>query len=111
MRIIYRLIEFGPGVNAENKLLIHEGYPLGLDAFPMLLALALLNIVHPGFVLRGPDSEFPKITRAEKKAVKAQKKEDKKRRKEEKKAQKAGGYVLQKHDSQDSDSERQELMV
>ncbi|KAF5231600.1 hypothetical protein FAUST_9162 [Fusarium austroamericanum] len=82
-RIVYRLVEFGPGVNAHNTLLIHEGYPLGLDATPILIALVLLNIMHPGFVLRGPESEFPKLSRKEKKALKEQKKQAKKDRKAE----------------------------
>ncbi|KAF4496485.1 phospholipid-translocating ATPase [Fusarium agapanthi] len=90
IRIVYRLIEFGPGVNEHNQLLIHEEYPLGLDATPILIALVLLNIMHPGFVLRGPDSEFPKLSRKEKKAIKQQKKMEKKRAKEAKKARKTG---------------------
>ncbi|KAG8669041.1 hypothetical protein FPOAC1_008428 [Fusarium poae] len=80
-RIVYRLVEFGPGVNAHNALLIHEEYPLGLDATPILIALVLLNIMHPGFVLRGPESEFPKLSRKEKKALKEEKKQAKKARK------------------------------
>ncbi|WKT45822.1 RTA-like protein [Fusarium oxysporum f. sp. vasinfectum] len=52
IRIVYRLIEFGPGVNEHNQLLIHEEYPLGLDATPILIALVLLNIMHPGFKAR-----------------------------------------------------------
>lgn len=81
VRIIFRLIEFGPGLNADNPLLANEAYPLGLDAVPMLLALTLLNLMHPGFVLRGPDSEFPRLSRAEKKAIKIQKKAAKRQRK------------------------------
>ncbi|KAJ4006773.1 hypothetical protein NW752_010775 [Fusarium irregulare] len=80
-RIVYRLVEFGPGVNAHNTLLIHEEYPLGLDATPILLALVLLNIMHPGFVLRGSESEFPKLSRKEKKVLKEQKKQAEKARK------------------------------
>ncbi|KAL7760337.1 hypothetical protein ACKLNR_010427 [Fusarium oxysporum f. sp. zingiberi] len=94
IRIVYRLIEFGPGVNEHNQLLIHEEYPLGLDATPILIALVLLNIMHPGFVLRGPDSEFPKLSRKEKKALKQQKKMEKKQAKEAKKARKAGAQEL-----------------
>ncbi|TVY72204.1 putative lipid transporter atnI [Fusarium oxysporum f. sp. cubense] len=94
IRIVYRLIEFGPGVNEHNQLLIHEEYPLGLDATPILIALVLLNIMHPGFVLRGPDSEFPKLSRKEKKALKQQKKIEKKQAKEAKKARKAGAQEL-----------------
>jgi hypothetical protein len=55
-----------------------------LDALPMLFAIFLLNIWHPGRCLVGPDSEFPKLTRAEKKALKREKKERKRRRKEAK---------------------------
>ncbi|KAM0239136.1 hypothetical protein ACHAPO_003106 [Fusarium lateritium] len=80
-RIVYRLVEFGPGVNSHNTLLIHEEYPLGLDATPILIALVLLNLMHPGFVLRGPESEFPKLSRKEKKALKEEKKQAKKARK------------------------------
>ncbi|ENH69058.1 Sphingoid long-chain base transporter RSB1 [Fusarium oxysporum f. sp. cubense race 1] len=94
IRIVYRLIEFGPGVNEHNQLLIHEEYPLGLDATPILIALVLLNIMHPGFVLRGPDSEFPKLSRKEKKALKQQKKMENKQAKEAKKARKAGAQEL-----------------
>ncbi|KIL92702.1 hypothetical protein FAVG1_03882 [Fusarium avenaceum] len=94
VRIVYRLVEFGPGVNAHNQLLIHEEYPLCLDATPILIALVLLNVMHPGFVLRGPDSEFPKLSRKEKKALKQQKKQEKKQAKETKKARKAGAQEL-----------------
>ncbi|KAF4444687.1 phospholipid-translocating ATPase [Fusarium acutatum] len=94
IRIVYRLIEFGPGVNEHNQLLIHEEYPLGLDATPILIALVLLNIMHPGFVLRGPNSEFPKLSRKEKKAIKQQKKMEKKQAKEAKKARKTGAQEL-----------------
>ncbi|KAF4335919.1 phospholipid-translocating ATPase [Fusarium beomiforme] len=94
IRIVYRLVEFGPGVNEHNQLLIHEEYPLGLDATPILTALVLLNIMHPGFVLRGPDSEFPKLSRKEKKALKEQKKMEKKQANVAKKARKAGKQEL-----------------
>jgi hypothetical protein len=85
MRIIFRLVEFGPGANIDNPILSHEGYALGLDAFPMSFACILLNAVHPGWVLRGPDGEFPKVLRAEKKRLKQEKKETKKAKKQAKK--------------------------
>lgn len=47
----------------------------------MLLALVALNLVHPGMVLRGPDSEFPRISRNEKKRLRREKKERKKQAK------------------------------
>ncbi|KAF1936138.1 hypothetical protein EJ02DRAFT_459765 [Clathrospora elynae] len=77
IRIIYRLAEFSGGIDANhNKLPFTEGYALGLDAVPMMLALLLLAIVHPGIVLKGPESKFPskKERKAEKKAKKAEKK-------------------------------------
>lgn len=50
----------------------------------MLIALILLNIFHPGRVLVGPDSDFPRLNRAEKKRLKQEKKERKDARKAEK---------------------------
>lgn len=43
----------------------------------MLFALLLFNLVHPGRILIGPESEFPKkvkVSKAEKKSIKAEKK-------------------------------------
>jgi len=60
VRIIFRLVEFGGGANGENELLKHEVYQMCLDALPMLIALVLLNVLHPAKVLQGPESEFPK---------------------------------------------------
>jgi hypothetical protein len=51
----------------------------------MFLALAILNVIHPGRVLQGPDSEFPKVSRQEKKRIKQDKKEAKRAEKERKK--------------------------
>ncbi|KAM3511508.1 hypothetical protein MY11210_004866 [Beauveria gryllotalpidicola] len=82
VRVIFRLLEFGPGIDASNELITNETYPLALDAVPMALALGLLNVMHPGLVLRGPDGEFPPRTRGEKKAMRQRAKEEKKRRKE-----------------------------
>jgi hypothetical protein len=75
VRIIFRLVEFGPGVSRDNPILTNENYVFGLDALPMVIALGLLNVLHPGLVLRGPDSEFPRLTRKEKRALKQEKKE------------------------------------
>ncbi|PKK53922.1 hypothetical protein CI102_1171, partial [Trichoderma harzianum] len=58
-RITFRLIEFSGGVSSSNEILRHEAYQLYLDALAMLLALASLNLVHPGIVLKGPGSSFP----------------------------------------------------
>lgn len=68
----------------NNPLLTHEFYTYVLDGVPMLIAAILLNITHPGMVLQGPESEFPRLSRKEKKALKQEKKEAKQKRKEEK---------------------------
>ena len=87
MRIIFRLIEFASGLDPDkNPIPYHEVYFYVLDAAPMLVALVLLNFIHPGHVLVGEGSEFPKgPTRKEKKAAKKAKKEEKKMEKERKK--------------------------
>lgn len=86
MRIIFRLVEFSGGVDrAHNKLPYEEGYALGLDAVPMVLAILILAVVHPGLVLQGEGSEFPsrKERKAEKKARKAEVKEQKRMMRQE----------------------------
>ena len=40
-----------------------------------------MNVIHPGHVLVGPDSDFPKLSRAQKKAARAEKKAAKKAKK------------------------------
>lgn len=61
----------------------------------MVLALVLLNAVHPGIVLRGENSEFPRLSRKEKKQMKREKKEAKKAARAEKKQRKAGKLVTE----------------
>jgi hypothetical protein len=85
MRIVFRLVEFAGGFDYDNKLVSEEGYMLGLEATPMLIAATLLSVIHPGLVLKGPDSEFPKLSRKEKKLLKKEKKEMKRELKQEKK--------------------------
>ncbi|PSN66651.1 hypothetical protein BS50DRAFT_676411 [Corynespora cassiicola Philippines] len=51
IRLVFRLAEFGPGVNHDNPLLYKEVYALALDAAPMIVALFLFNIIHPGLML------------------------------------------------------------
>ena len=90
-RIIFRLVEFSSGLDPDkNPIPYHEAYFMVLDAAPMAVAVALLNVVHPGTVLRGEGSEFPRLTRGEKKALKREKKEAKRTAKEERKASKNG---------------------
>lgn len=52
----------------------------------MMVALLLLAIFHPGRYLVGPESEFPRLSRKEKKAAKKEKKEAKNEMKAAKKA-------------------------
>ncbi|RSM09307.1 hypothetical protein CEP52_004150 [Fusarium oligoseptatum] len=61
VRIIFRLVEFSQGVSSSNVILRHEEFQLYLDALPMLVAVVVLNVVHPGMVLQGPESSFPPI--------------------------------------------------
>lgn len=90
VRIIYRLIEFAAGLDPDkNPLPYHEAYFMVLDALPMLIACMLLNFAHPGMVLQGEGSEFPKgPSRKEKKEAKRVKKEEKRAAKERKKIEK-----------------------
>lgn len=60
-RIVYRLVEFSAGLDPNtNPLPFHEWYFYFFDAAPMLLALMFMNVIHPGRILVGPNSEFPK---------------------------------------------------
>lgn len=86
IRIIFRIVEYSDGVSSTSPILRHEVYQYALDAVPMFLALLILNIFHPGRVLVGPDSEFPRLSRAEKKKLKQEKKAEKAARKADKKA-------------------------
>lgn len=87
-RIIFRMVEFSSGItSSKNPIPFHEAYFMCLDALPMFIAIALMNIVHPGRILQGEGSEFPKgPTRKEKKEAKRIKKKAKRLAKEEKKA-------------------------
>jgi hypothetical protein len=92
VRIVFRLAEFSAGTDVSNRLPYEEGYALGLDASMMVLAAFILAVIHPGMVLKGPESEFPsrKERKAEKKAKKAAKKAEKRERKELKRNGKGG---------------------
>jgi hypothetical protein len=103
-RIIFRMIEFASGIDpSKNPIPFHEAYFLTLDALPMFIAIALMNIVHPARILQGEGSEFPKgPTRKEKKEAKRIKKEEKRLAKEEKKALKAEKKMKQRMGSMDN---------
>ncbi|PYI01472.1 RTA1 domain protein [Aspergillus sclerotiicarbonarius CBS 121057] len=74
VRIIFRLSQYAQGTSPSNPVLVHESYEYIFDAVPMFLALGLLNVVHPGRVLQGPESEFPRLSRGEKRMLKEEKK-------------------------------------
>lgn len=80
----------------------HEEYTYALDCFPMMVALLILAIWHPGRYLVGPDSEFPKVSRKEKKAAKAERKAAKREEKEALKMAKRQGKH-QRHESSTED--------
>lgn len=81
-RIIFRIVEFAGGVTPDNPIPFHEAYTYALDCFPMMIALLIIAIYHPGRYLVGPESEFPKKSRKQRKAEKAEKKEAKRNKKE-----------------------------
>ncbi|KAK6599210.1 hypothetical protein ACHAPC_006832 [Botrytis cinerea] len=90
-RIIYRLVEFSAGLDpSKNPIPYHEWYFMVLDALPMLIAVALMNVVHPGRILVGEGSEFPRLSRREKKEMKRLQKMEKEAARNEKKAIKMG---------------------
>ncbi|KAJ4401150.1 hypothetical protein N0V91_008172 [Didymella pomorum] len=84
VRIIFRLVEFTKGFEPGNPMLFNEAYVYCLDASPMCLALLLLSVIHPGRVLVGPESEFPQLSRKEKKTMEQEKKALRREKKEEK---------------------------
>ncbi|KAB8293843.1 hypothetical protein EYC80_009324 [Monilinia laxa] len=92
-RIIYRLVEFSAGLDPRKYPTPYdELYLMVLDALPMLIAVGLMNIVHPGRILIGAreGSEFPRISRGEKKEMNRLQKLEKKATKEKKQSMKTG---------------------
>ena len=57
IRIIFRLIEYANGY--ESGIPVHEAYQYILDSTPMLMALVLFNIVHPGRIMPGKEADLP----------------------------------------------------
>ncbi|KAL2131483.1 hypothetical protein VTI74DRAFT_4971 [Chaetomium olivicolor] len=53
VRVIFRLIELGSDSHNE-ELITKEMYTIGMDAIPMIVALTLLNVAHPGRFLSDP---------------------------------------------------------
>jgi RTA1 like protein len=59
VRIIYRLIEYSSGAGLNNPITTHEWFMYAFDAVPMLFALGIWAVIHPGRVLKGPDAKLP----------------------------------------------------
>ncbi|RDW58835.1 hypothetical protein BP6252_13311 [Coleophoma cylindrospora] len=97
-RIIFRIVEFSAGAKSSIHRAINdnEWYVYVFDEAPMFLALVVFLIYHPGRALKGPGSEFPKLTKEQK----VERKEEKKRIKEERKLQR-GGHGHISNDSND----------
>jgi hypothetical protein len=72
MRIIFRLCEYANGL--KSTIPLHEAYQYALDSLPMLTALVLLNIVHPGRIMPGREGDIP--GRSERKHMKVNAKAD-----------------------------------
>jgi hypothetical protein len=84
VRIIFRIAEFAGGISPSNPVPFHEEYTYALDCFPMMIALLVLAIWHPGRYLVGPESEFHRMSRKEKKQRKREKKAAERQEKEAK---------------------------
>ncbi|KAM0804159.1 RTA1 like protein-domain-containing protein [Usnea florida] len=57
LRIVFRIVEYSKGLT--STIPNHEAYQYCLDSLPMLVALVLFNIVHPGRIMAGKESDFP----------------------------------------------------
>lgn len=56
--MVFRLVELGWGAEASSPILADEAYQLGLDALPMVVALVVVNVVHPAAVLKGEGGSY-----------------------------------------------------
>ncbi|PYH46498.1 RTA1 domain-containing protein [Aspergillus saccharolyticus JOP 1030-1] len=105
VRIVFRLAQYAQGTDPNNPVLTHEWYEYVWDALPMFFALVILNVMHPGRVLQGPDSEFPRVSRREKKRAKREKKQaklaEKEARKDRKRHRKHGSVAFDLLDAQE----------
>ncbi|TVY51629.1 Sphingoid long-chain base transporter RSB1 [Lachnellula cervina] len=65
IRIVFRLCEYSQGL--DSSIPSHEVYQYCLDSLPMLVALLILNVFHPGRVMPGAKSDIPsrKVRKAE----------------------------------------------
>jgi len=51
------LIEYSSGLN--SSIPNHEVYQYIFDSLPMFLALVVFNVIHPGRIMPGKESDFP----------------------------------------------------
>ena len=82
IRIVVNLVKDNSG--KDGALLKKEWIVFVFDAVPMLLALIAFHVVHPGRILKGPMSQFPKGE--EKRTAKIELKEAKRFQKAEREA-------------------------
>lgn len=77
--MIFRIIEFAGDNTSKLATTIsnHEIFMYIFDSLPMFFALIVFNVIHPGKILVGPDANWPKLSKEEKKATKKAKKEAK----------------------------------
>ncbi|CAK7230253.1 hypothetical protein SBRCBS47491_007524 [Sporothrix bragantina] len=57
IRIVFRIVEYSSGL--KSTIPNHEAYQYCLDTLPMFIAILMYNIVHPGRIMRGPETEMP----------------------------------------------------
>ena len=57
IRIIFRLAEYSSGL--DSTIPNHEAYQYIFDSLPMFIALVLFNVIHPGKIMPGKESDFP----------------------------------------------------
>ncbi|KAM0263964.1 hypothetical protein ACHAQJ_000999 [Trichoderma viride] len=63
LRIIFRICEYAQGL--DSSIPQHEAYQYSLDSLPMLLALVVFNIMHPGRIMCGRKCDPPSFWRQE----------------------------------------------
>ena len=51
------MCEYASGI--DSTIPRHEAYQYVLDTLPMFVALVLFNVVHPGRIMPGRDSDLP----------------------------------------------------
>jgi hypothetical protein len=69
---LFRLVQYSAGVLSDIPT--HEVYFYCSEALPMFLALLVLIITHPGRYLIGPESEYPRKSRQQKREEAREKK-------------------------------------